>query len=152
MLTTYIQNSGILFSGIINARLRIYFLQTMPLPCNLPMALFIDRKCKILFDINVWTPLQKSDVSSTHAAHIRCNSHRAHIWHLLSNACCMMYFGHNNYYAWDKCCTRASCMWSACVLLVFESCVRPHACSTRVMACTIHTCCTHATYDWNSWY
>ncbi len=29
-------------------------------PCNLPMALFIDRKCKIrtlviLFDINVWT-------------------------------------------------------------------------------------------------
>ncbi len=55
--------------ALINARLRIYFLQTM-LPCNLPMALSIDRKCKILFDINVWTPLQKSNVSSMRAAHI----------------------------------------------------------------------------------
>ncbi len=29
-----------LFSGIINARLRIYFLQTMPLPCNSPYYIY----------------------------------------------------------------------------------------------------------------
>ncbi len=33
-----------------------------------------------------------------------------------------------------------------CAARIFVCC--PHACSTRMMACTVQTCCTHATYDW----